>query len=107
MAKRPRFTLAFGPQALEHLNQLEPKYEKLLRRLLKEQLRHTPLGRTKNRKPLRQPAPFGASWELRCGPRNRFRILYEVDEESLVVLIQAVGVKEREQFRFAGKEDKP
>ena len=25
------------------------------------------------------PAPFDASWELRCGPKNRFRVFYDVD----------------------------
>jgi mRNA-degrading endonuclease RelE of RelBE toxin-antitoxin system len=104
MARRPRFDLIFLPRALEHLDWLGRKDQRVVRRAAKEQLIRTPLERTRNRKPLRQPAPFGAAWELRCGPRNRFRILYDVDEESLVVLIQAIGVKEREQFQFAGKE---
>jgi hypothetical protein len=47
---------------------------------------------------LRQPAPFEATWELRFGPDNRFRVLYGIDEEDREVQIQAIGVKEGNGF---------
>jgi mRNA-degrading endonuclease RelE of RelBE toxin-antitoxin system len=87
MAKRPEFTLSFAPQTIEHLDAIASKYHGLLRRTIKEQLTHTPTEETRNRKPLDQPAPFAASWELRCGPDNRFRVFYEVDSASHVVLV--------------------
>ncbi len=52
MAKRPQFTLSFAPQAIEHLDLIEPKYHALLRRTINEQLTHTPTVETRNRKRL-------------------------------------------------------
>jgi hypothetical protein len=36
----------------------------------------------------------GATWELRFGPNNRFRVLYEVDGGEQIVWVLAVGIKE-------------
>src|SRR5712692_5735985 len=104
MAKRPRFTLSFAPQAIEHLDLIEPKYHGLLRRTINEQLTYTPIEETRNRKPLDQPAPLGASWELRCGPDNRFRVFYEVDAATHEVQVLAVGVKDRKRLLIGGEE---
>ena len=104
MAKRPKYTLAFAPQVIEHLDRIEPKYHGLLRRTIKEQLTHTPAEETRNRKPVDQPAPFAATWELRCGPENRFRVFYDVDPEAQVVAVLAVGVKERSRLWIGGEE---
>jgi hypothetical protein len=104
MAKRPKFTLSFAPQAIEHLDLIESKYHGLLRRTIKEQLTHTPTEETRNRKPLDQPAPFEASWELRCGPDNRFRVFYDVDSASQAVRVLAVGVKDRSRLLIGGEE---
>src|SRR5262245_20580350 len=104
MAKRPRFTLSFAPQAIEHLDLIESKYHGLLRRTIHEQLTFTPTEETRNRKPLDQPAPFAASWELRCGPDNRFRVFYDVDAESQEVRVLAIGVKDRNLLSIGGEE---
>ena len=104
MAKRPKFTLSFAPEAIEHLDLVEPKYHGLLRRTIKEQLTHAPTEETRNRKPLDQPAPFAASWELRCGPENRFRVFYEVDAAAREVHVLAVGVKDRNRLLIGGEE---
>ena len=107
MAKRPLFTLSFAPQAIEHLDLIESKHHGLLRRTIKEQLTHTPIEETRNRKPLIQPAPFGASWELRCGPDNRFRVFYDVDSASRTVQVLAIGVKDRKRLLIGGEEYEP
>ena len=104
MASRPTFTLSFAPQAVEHLDRIESKYHGLLRRTIKEQLTHTPTEETRNRKPLDQPAPFQASWELRCGPDNRFRVFYDVDSASQAVQVLAIGVKDRSRLLIGGEE---
>jgi mRNA-degrading endonuclease RelE of RelBE toxin-antitoxin system len=67
-------------------------------------LSYTPLEVTRNRKPLEQPAPFGATWELRFGSQNRFRVLYEVNTAEQMVLILAVGVKDREKLLIGTEE---
>ncbi len=104
MAKRPKFTLTFAPEAIEHFDLIESKYHQLLRRTIKEQLTYTPAEETRNRKLLEQPAPYDASWELRCGPDNRFRVFYEVDSASQAVRVLAVGVKDRNRLLIGGEE---
>jgi hypothetical protein len=104
MAKRSKFTLSFAPEAIEHLDLIEPKYHGLLRRTINEQLTYNPTAETRNRKPLDQPAPFGATWELRCGPDNRFRVFYEVDAASHEVQVLAVGVKDRKRLLIGAEE---
>ena len=104
MAKRRKFALSFAPQAVGHLDWIEPKYHGLLRRTINEQLTHAPTEETRNRKPLDQPAPFAASWELRCGPNNRFRIFYDVDPAAEEVHVLAVGVKDRNRLIVGGEE---
>jgi hypothetical protein len=63
-----------------------------------------PETETRNRKPLRQPAPFEATWELRTGPQNRFRILYGVDRGRGEVQIQAIGVKKGNTLLVGNEE---
>ena len=104
MAKRLKFTLTFAPEAIEHLDLIESKYHGLLRRTIHEQLTHAPAKETRNRKPLDQPAPFRASWELRCGPRNHFRVFYDVDSASQEVQVLAIGLKDRNRLSIGGEE---
>ena len=104
MATRLKCTLSFAPEAIEHLDVIESKYHGLLRRTIKEQLTYTPTEETRNRRPLAQPAPFEASWELRCGPDNRFRIFYDVDLAAQEVHVLAVGVKDRSRLMIGGEE---
>ena len=107
MAKRPKFTLLFAPQAIGHLDSIESKHHGLLRRMIREQLTFSPTEETRNRKPLDQPAPFEASWELRCGPDNRFRVFYDVDPTSQEVQVLAIGVKDRNRLLIGGEEYEP
>lgn len=103
-SKRPPFGFLFAPETVEHLDFIDLKYHALLRRTIKEQLKFTPTVETRNRKPLDQPAPFSASWELRCGPKNRFRVFYDVDSESRQVQILAIAVKDRNRLIIGGEE---
>ncbi len=107
MPRRPKFTLTFAPETLGHLDAIEGKYHRLIRRTLDEQLRSTAGRATRNRKPLRQPAPFGATWELRFGPQNRFRVFYEVDVGEERGSVLAVGVKEGNRLFIGGGEFEP
>jgi len=67
---------------------------------IERQLSYEPLFETRNRKPLR-PNPI-APWELRIG---KIRVFYEViPGDPGVVRIVAVGKKERNIVRIAGKE---
>ena len=101
---RHKFALTFAPETLDHLDTIERKYHRLIQKAIDEQLSYTPEKRTRNRKPLDQPAPFGATWELRFGPNNRFRVLYEVDGGEQIVWVLAVGIKEGNKL-FIGREE--
>jgi hypothetical protein len=59
---------------------------------------------TKNRKSLLQPAPFAAQWEVRFGPDNRFRVLYDIDEAQLAVQVVAIGEKVGNRLIVGGEE---
>ena len=105
MGRRPRYSLVYAPQVHAHLKSLDRRHLRLLRDSIEQQLLSAPLEQTRNRKPLeRSPGPFGATWELRCGPENRFRIFYEVMESERQVWILAVGNKEGNRLRIGGKE---
>jgi len=71
---------------------------------IREQLLFEPGMETTNRRPLRQPAAFEATWEIRFGPENRFRVLYDIEEEVRVVKILAVGEKQRDRLFIGGEE---
>ncbi len=104
MVRRPEFELIFAPEAVEHLRAIERKYYSLIEKTLDEQLGFTPERETRNRKLLDQPAPFGATWELRFGPNNRFRVFNEIDLAEKVVWILAIGFKEGNRL-IAGREE--
>ena len=59
---------------------------------------------TRNRKPLGRPVAFGATWECRCGPRNQFRVFYDVDEARREVTVLGLGIKQGNRLRIAGEE---
>ena len=98
--------LGFAPEVVDHLAAIERKHHQLIQKTLDERLSHTPDAETRNRKPVEQPAPFEATWELRFGPGNRFRVYYEVDPVEHFVWILAIGIKELERLLMGGKEFK-
>ena len=104
MKRRQPYSLIFARGVTKHLTSIDGKYDSLIRAKIEEQLRFEPSVETKNRKPLRQPAPFGGEWEIRFGPDNRFRVLYDIDEERRVVQVVAIGEKIRNRLIFGGEE---
>lgn len=69
---------------------------------IKTQLEHRPDVETRNRKKLR-PEHKG-EWELRI---RSFRVFYDLDSQTLMVRIVAIGHKERNRLFFRGKEYSP
>jgi mRNA-degrading endonuclease RelE of RelBE toxin-antitoxin system len=104
MARRNPYTLTYARGVTKHLKSIDAKYDSLIRAKIAEQLVFEPNVETKNRKPLRQPAPFAAQWEIRFGPDNRFRVLYDIDEEQHAVQVVAIGEKEGNRLIVAGEE---
>ena len=104
MARRKPYALAFAAAVTKHLRAIESKHHALIREKINEQIRFEPAVETTNRKPLRQPALFAATWEIRFGPNNRFRVLYDIDEAAGVVQILAIGEKPKERLLIGGEE---
>jgi mRNA-degrading endonuclease RelE of RelBE toxin-antitoxin system len=103
--KRPaKYTLDYAREGYAHLDFIERQYHRLIAKTIKQQLSHTPDQRTRNRKPLEDPASFGATWELRFGPGNSFRVFYEVNSSESLVTILAIGVKEGNRVFIGGEE---
>jgi mRNA-degrading endonuclease RelE of RelBE toxin-antitoxin system len=104
MARRSIFTISYAPETYKHLDWIQLKYHRLVETKIEEQLSYTPATETRNRKPLEEPASFGATWELRFGPKNSFRVFYDVDHEQKAVSVLAIGVKEGNQLFIGGEE---
>ncbi|HSJ53202.1 MAG TPA: type II toxin-antitoxin system RelE/ParE family toxin [Anaerolineae bacterium] len=104
MSLEHAFDPVYAPQVREHLKAIEPKYYALIRQEIEAQLQSEPEMETRNRKPLKRAITFGAQWEIRFGPNNRFRVFYEVDRDAGVVHILAIGVKIRNRLYVGGEE---
>jgi mRNA-degrading endonuclease RelE of RelBE toxin-antitoxin system len=104
MARKQPYDLRYDRATKKHLRAIEAKFHALIRQAIERQLLFEPDKQTRNRKPLRQPAPFDATWELRFGPNNCFRVLYGIDREHREVQIQAIGVKEGNRLFVGGEE---
>ncbi|MCO6458623.1 MAG: hypothetical protein J5I93_25230 [Pirellulaceae bacterium] len=104
MARRRPYALAFAREVTQHLRAIDAKFHALIREKIAEQLRFEPGTETANRKPLLPPAPFGSTWEIRFGPDNRFRVLYDIDQEARVVQVLAIGEKLKERLLIGGEE---
>jgi mRNA-degrading endonuclease RelE of RelBE toxin-antitoxin system len=104
MNARSRFDLIYAPQVKAHLKTIERKYHSLIRRSIETQLQFNPDVETRSRKPLKRPVEFGADWEIRFGPDNRFRVFYEVKRELQQVTVLAIGIKKGNRLIIGGEE---
>jgi mRNA-degrading endonuclease RelE of RelBE toxin-antitoxin system len=104
MARRQPYSLVYAAEVKNHLRAIDAKYHSLIRSEVEAQLFFDPDVETRNRKPLQRPIAFGADWELRLGPDNRFRVFYQVDAERREVRVLAVAVKDRDRLFIGGEE---
>lgn len=104
MSPETRFRLIYAPGVRKHLEVIERKYHALIRREIEAQLQFEPDVETRNRKPLKRGIAFDVEWEIRFGPRNRFRVFCQVERGEGIVYILAVGVKERDRLMISGEE---
>ena len=104
METAPTYTLSYAELVIDHIRAIDRKYHTLIRETITQQLTYEPLVETRNRKPLTRPVEFGATWEIRFGPQNRFRVFYDVDATEQVVQILAIGVKDGHQLMIGGEE---
>lgn len=102
--RRQPYTLAFATEVTKHLRAIDSKYHGLIRERINEQLRFQPAVETTDRKALRRPTSIAATWEIRFGPDNRFRVFYDIDEQAREVQILAIGEKQKERLMIGGEE---
>lgn len=104
MSPQTPYSIIYAPITREHLRSIDKKHYSLIRDTIFERLSYEPTEENRNRKPLKRPAFEEATWELRFGPDNTFRVFYDVDAETRTVHILAIGVKIRDQFYIGGEE---
>jgi mRNA-degrading endonuclease RelE of RelBE toxin-antitoxin system len=98
-ASKQPFDLVYDQEIRQHLSAIERKHHSLIRQAIIEQLAYEPNVQTRNRKPLSTSAEFGeATWEIRFGPNNHFRVFYRIDVSKREVCVLAIGVKKRNQL---------
>ena len=103
MAEAQRYKLTYAPEVKEHLKAIDKQHHAQIREAIEERLSVKPARETRNRKPLGGSALWEDAWELRCGGQNRFRIFYQIDQETTEVRILAIGLKDRNEL-IIGKE---
>jgi mRNA-degrading endonuclease RelE of RelBE toxin-antitoxin system len=104
MAPVKRFKLIYPPIIKNQLKVIDAKYYSVIQESLETYLPFQPDVETRNRKPLKRPVTFGATWEIRFGPDNRFRVFYRVDNDSEQVVILAIDEKVGSRLFIGGKE---
>jgi len=104
VVRRLPYRLIYDTEISRQLRSIERKYHALIRANIEEQLTCEPEVETNNRKPLGRPVTFGARWELRFGPNNRFRVYYRIQEPAHEVQVLAIGVKGRDKVSIGGEE---
>lgn len=100
---RKAYQLIYDREVVRHLDVIDKKYYSLIEDTIKQQLSFEPDVETRNRKPLQKPTETGATWELRFGPENRFRVFYRSDRETREVYILAIGNKKGNRLFVGGK----
>jgi len=99
-----QFSIVYHSRLKEHLRSIDRKYHSLIRENIETQLRFEPDVKTRNRKLLRGSPIFEASWEIRFGPENRFRVFYDVVRSRYEVDIVAIGEKDGNRLLIGGEE---
>jgi mRNA-degrading endonuclease RelE of RelBE toxin-antitoxin system len=105
MPSPSEYSLVYTTSFKRHLKLINAKYHSLIRETLEKQLQYEPTVKTRNRKPLKRPMAFRAEWELRFGPKNRFRVLYAVKDHEVILL--AFAEKQGNRLLIEGEEVQP
>lgn len=104
MSPKQKYTIIYAPLTGEHIKHIEKRYYSLIRATIEERLSFEPTEQNRNRKPLTRQAFEEATWEIRFGPDNTFRVFYDVKSEAMEVHVLAIGVKVRDKLFIGGEE---
>jgi hypothetical protein len=103
MEPRQPFTIIYAPITPTHLRTIEAKYYALIRRTIEARLLHEPNMQTRNRKPLKRPVFFEATWKVRCSAGSRFLVFYDVDETQKMVAVLAIEITRSHRLLIGGE----
>jgi len=103
VASQP-YKLVYDNAVVNHILRIDIKHHSLVRATIHEQLSFEPELESRNRKALQRPTEIGATWELRFGPANIFRVFYTVNHANHQVNILAIGIKRRNVLYIGGEE---
>ena len=98
------FAIIVDDNAYTHFDVIPRKDHTAILDAIEQQLTYEPASQSQNRKPIRIPNTVGATWEIRYGKINRYRVFYDVDIEMRTVLILTVGVKIGNRLFVGGEE---
>lgn len=104
MSPKQKYTIIYAPVIIEQIKYIEKRYYSLIRTAIEERVSFEPAVQNKNRKPLTRTAFEEATWELRFGPENTFRVFYDVKDDMAEVHILAIGMKVRDKLFVGGEE---
>ena len=104
MARRGSFAVFYAPVTRDHLRAMRRRDLAIVKAAIEANLFDEPTRETANRRPLSPTTELEAQWELRCGPNNRLRVFYSVDEKSRQVHVVAIGAKRGNQLRIGREE---
>ena len=94
------YRIEYSPETDQHLRVLTAQQRSTVFDAVDEQLVHQPTAEPRNQKPMR-PIPL-APWELRVG---ELRVYYDIEEEpEKLVMILAIGIKDRSRVIIGGEE---
>ena len=94
-----KFNIEITEDAIADLEYFDKATRVTILDAIERQLADQPLQETRNRKPLRPNSKF--NWELRVA---KYRVFYDVIEETVVVSVVAVGYKEHNKLYIRGQE---
>ena len=97
------YTIIYAPIVKEHLRSIDRKHYTLIRTIIQERLAYEPNEANRNRKPLKRTVFESATWELRFGPDNLFRVFYDIHHAEREVAILAIGIKVRDTVFIGGE----
>lgn len=104
MSPSLHFVIIFDKQVERQILVIDRRDRSLILDATEQQLSFDADVRTRNRKPMRIPNSLGATWELRCGINNRYRVFYDIDPEEQTFIVLAIGRKIGNRL-FIGNEE--
>jgi len=118
-SRTKKFAIIYLPQVRFHLRGIPKRDRQWIRDDIEKHLAVAPARPSRQRDTLMPPLPSVWDkwlaeglwteekplqiWRLRCGPHNRYRVFYIVDEVTQTVFVIAIGRKERETLYIAGE----